>query len=200
MPRSLSFCGVILAAGASSRMGRDKALLSWHGTTFLESAMRVLAPLTDLVIVVAGANAPNLRPVTDAAGAYLVINPDPERGQFSSLRIGVQEVLNRGRDAAIITLVDRPAPELGTVRTLQQTYLDSNREIWTVVPEYQGRHGHPYVGGREMLEAFLRAPAEATARDVEHTHQQHIRYVEVSDPLVVWNVDTTEDYQRILKG
>ena len=200
MARSPSYCGVILAAGASSRMGRDKALLPWRGTTFLESAIRTLAPLTDLVIVVAGANGPNLRPVTDAAGAYLVVNTQPERGQFSSLRLGVQEVLNHGRDAAVITLVDRPAPELETVRALQQAYLDSDRNVWAIVPAYQGRHGHPYVAGREMLEVFLRAPVEATAREVEHAHQQHIRYVEVADPLVVWNVDTPEDYQRILNG
>ena len=200
MPRSPSSCGVILAAGASSRMGRDKALLPWRGATFLESAIRVLSPLTDLVIVVAGANAPNLRATTDACAAFLVINPHPEHGQFSSLRFGVQEVLNRGRDAAIITLVDRPAPKFETARFLQQVYLDSPREIWAVVPEYDGRHGHPFVAGREMLEAFLRAPSDSTARDIEHANQQHIRYVEVADPLVVWNVDTPEDYQRILNG
>ncbi len=200
MPRSPSFCGVILAAGASTRMGRDKALLPWRSDTFLGSAVRTLTPLTDMVIVVAGANAANLRTVTDAAAAFLVLNPQPKRGQFSSLQVGVQEVLNRGRDAAIITLVDRPAPEVATVRSLQQTYLSSDRDVWAVVPDFQGRHGHPYVAGREMLEAFLRAHTESTARDIEHSHQRHIRYVEVADPLVVWNVDTPEDYQRILNG
>jgi len=181
-------------------MGRDKALLPWRGTTFLESAIRTLGPLTDLVIVVAGANAATLRPITDAAGAYLAVNPHPEEGQFSSLRIGVQEVLNRGRDAAIITLVDRPGAQVATVRTLQQAYLESDRDVWAVIPEHNGRHGHPYVAGREMLEAFLRARKQSSARDVEHGNQQHIRYVEVDDPLVVWNVDTPEDYERILNG
>src|SRR5262245_23895815 len=102
-----SFAGVILAAGASSRMGRDKALLPWQGGTFLSAAIRALQPMTDLVIVVAGANAGELTPIVNANAAFLVVNPDPEQGQFSSLRIGLQEVLNRGRDAAVITLVDR---------------------------------------------------------------------------------------------
>ena len=51
-----------------------------------------------------------------------------------------------------------------------------------------------------MINAFLSAPATATARDVEHAHLQHIEYVTVDDPLVVWNVDTPEDYQRITSG
>jgi molybdenum cofactor cytidylyltransferase len=116
------------------------------------------------------------------------------------LRIGLQEVLNRGRDAAMVTLVDRPAPERETVRTLKEAFLDSLPDMWAVVPEFEGRHGHPFLVGREMMEAFLRAPADSTARDVEHANQQRIRYLEVGDPLVVCNVDTPEDYERILNG
>jgi molybdenum cofactor cytidylyltransferase len=199
MPLAPSFCGVILAAGASSRMGRDKALLPWRGATFLETAMRALAD-TELTIVVAGANADALTPLVNAAGAYLVQNPRPELGQFSSLRIGLREVLNRGRDAAIITLVDRPGPDRKTVARLQQEFLNSPPDIWAVVPQFDGRHGHPFVAGREMMEVFLRAPADTTAREVEHAHQAHIRYLDVDDPLVVCNVDTPEDYQRIRNG
>ncbi len=199
MALSPSFCGVILAAGASSRMGRDKALLPWRGLTFLETAMQSLAD-TELTIVVAGENADKILPIVNAAGAYLVLNPHPEQGQFSSLRIGLREVLNRGRDAAILTLVDRPGADRNTVARLKQEFLDSAPDVWAIVPQFQGRHGHPFIAGREMIEVFLRAPADATARDVEHAHQAHIRYVDVDDPLVVWNVDTPEDYQRILTG
>src|SRR5215471_5872108 len=70
-----SFAGVILAAGASSRMGRDKALLPWHGDTFLGSAIRMLQLVTDFVVVVAGENEQNLAPIVNAHAAYLVRNP-----------------------------------------------------------------------------------------------------------------------------
>src|SRR3954466_494427 len=103
MARAPAFCGLILAAGESSRMGRPKALLPWRGGTFLSGAIRGLNPYTDLVIVVGGANSKQIEPIVDAHAGFLVTNTDPSRGQFSSLQIGLQEVLNRGRDAAIVT-------------------------------------------------------------------------------------------------
>src|SRR5215471_8166478 len=195
-----SFAGVILAAGASSRMGRDKALLPWHGETFLGSAIRMLQPLTDLVIVVAGENEPNLAPVVNAHAAFLVRNLHPEQGQFSSLQRGLEEVLSRGRDAAIVTLADRPAPAEATVEMLKEEFLKSDDPTWAVVPEYNGAHGHPIVIGREMIEAFLRTSVASNARDVEHAHQGHIRYVSVNDPFVVANVDTPEDFEKLHSG
>lgn len=200
MALSPSFAGLILSAGASSRMGRDKALLPWGSGTFLSSAIRALQPATDLVIVVAGANAENLRPVVDAHAAFLAINPDPQQGQFSSLQVGLREVLNRGRDAAIITLVDRPAAQVETVQQIKAAFLASDEKIWAVVPEHGGKHGHPYVIGREMIEAFLRAPLTGSARDVEHSHQAHILYLPVNDPLVAMNINTPEDFQQIRAG
>jgi molybdenum cofactor cytidylyltransferase len=197
MALSPSFAGVILSAGASSRMGRDKALLPWRDGTFLSAAIRALQPATELVIVVAGANAPQLQPIADAHAAFLVVNPDPQQGQFSSLQVGLQEVLNRGRDAAIVTLVDRPAADVETVQQVRSAFLVSDEQVWAVVPDYQGKHGHPYVIGREMIEAFLRAPTPSSARDVEHANQAHIRYVPVNDPLVTANVDTPEEFEKL---
>jgi molybdenum cofactor cytidylyltransferase len=195
-----SFAGVILAAGSSTRMGRDKALLPWQGETFLSSAIRALLPLTDLVIVVAGENEENLAQIVNAQAAFLVCNPFPERGQFSSLQRGLDEVLNRGRDAAVVTLVDRPAPNPQTIEQLKDEFLKADDKIWAVVPEFGGKHGHPIVIGREMIEAFLRAPAGSSARDVEHAHQDHIRYITVADPYVSINVDTPEDFEKLYSG
>jgi molybdenum cofactor cytidylyltransferase len=200
MPLSPSFAGVILAAGASSRMGRDKALLPWRDGTFLSAAIRALQPATELVIVVAGANAPNLETIVNANAAFLAVNPDPQQGQFSSLQVGLQDVLNRGRDAAIVTLVDRPPAEAETIQQIRAAFLSGDDQTWAVVPEYGGKHGHPFVIGREMIEAFLRAPVHSTARDVEHANQARIRYVPVDDALVAANVDTPEDFEKLLRA
>jgi molybdenum cofactor cytidylyltransferase len=202
-------------------MGRDKALLPWPPQpigsaaasatttttttptttdTFLSAAIRLFFSRVDVVLVVVGKNESALTPIVYANGASLVINPDPERGQFSSLQVGLQEVLNRGSDAAMITLVDRPPVKTETIETLEAAFEQAITKIkrkWAVIPEFQGKHGHPILCGREMLAAFLKAPETSSAREVEHTHQSAIEYVPVDDPLVAINVDTPEQYASL---
>src|SRR5579875_3718483 len=143
MALSPSICSVILAAGFSSRMGRDKALLPWPpvaegvpaANTFLGATIDLLLAYSELTIVVAGKNAPHITPVAYAHGAFLVVNREPERGQFSSLQVGLQEVLNQGRDAALIALIDRPPALPRTVKALRETFRYADPNIWAVVPE-----------------------------------------------------------------
>ena len=206
MSRAPSFAGVILAAGESSRMGRDKALLPWPPVEanrpskdgFLSAAIRSLADATDFVVVVAGENATVLAPIVYANAATLARNPDPSRGQFSSLQVGLQEVLNRGRDAAMVTLVDRPPATRATVMKLRTAFAQAPDNVWALVPEYSGKHGHPYVAGREMIEQFLREPVTGNARDVEHRFQSHVQYVAVDDPFVAMNINTPEEYAALV--
>jgi molybdenum cofactor cytidylyltransferase len=150
------------------------------------------------VVVVAGNNADALAPVVYAQGASLLVNPDAARGQFSSLQVGLHDVLNRGRDAAMVTLVDRPPVGATTLQALHGAFESSEQNIWLVIPEFSGKHGHPYLLGREMMEAFLRVPATSIAREIEHEHQEHIQYVPVDDPLVVLNINTPEEYAGLL--
>jgi molybdenum cofactor cytidylyltransferase len=187
-------------------MGRDKALLAWPPAsssqpaateTFLSAGIHSLLQACDFVVVVVGKNEAALAPVIYSQGASLIVNSDPARGQFSSLQVGLQEVLNHGRDAAMITLVDRPPVHPTTLRTLQNAFETADETIWAVVPEFSGKHGHPYLIGREMIEAFLRVPAESVARDIEHQRHEHIQYVPVDDPLVALNVNTPEDYAAL---
>jgi len=188
-------------------MGADKALLPWppqaagqvsSGESFLTAGIRAISQAADFVLVVAGRNASALGPVVYAEGESIIANPDPDRGQFSSLQAGLREVLNRGWDAAIITLVDRPPVRAQTIKRLRDAFQAADERTWAVIPEFEHKHGHPLVVGREMIEVFLQAPATATARDIEHEHQAHIQYVDVDDPCVVLNINTPEDYAALL--
>jgi len=198
VPRSSSLAGVVLAAGDSSRMGQDKALLQYGGRSFLAGAIQLLQNVCAFVVVVAGKNFDVLRPAVYENSGYLVLNPQPELGQFSSLRLGLQAVLNRGRDAACVTLVDRPPAELKTVQRLTDHFLRSSPETtWAVIPQFAGKHGHPVIFAREMIEAFLRAQSSENARAIEHQHQDRIEYLDVDDPRVVLNINTPEDYSSL---
>lgn len=191
--------GIILAAGASSRMGTDKALLEFPGTdqNFLSTQISSLKPHCEIVLVVAGRNAAALKADIFRQAADLVINPDPDRGQFSSLQVGLQSLLNRGRNLALITHVDRIPPRSQTINALKDAFGRRARETWMIAPEYGGVHGHPVLAGREMIEAWLRAAVDSTAREVEHANQTHIAYLPVDDANVTANINTPEEYERL---
>ena len=206
MSKAASFAGVILAAGESSRMGRDKALLSWPPSvnmqagfkdTFLAAAIKSMTLSTDFVLVVAGQNEAALAPVVYANGASIIVNPDPSRGQFSSLHIGLREVLNRGRDTAIITLVDRPPASAATVQRLREAFEAASDHVWGLIPECSGKHGHPFIAGRDLIERFLRESVTGNAREVEHRNSERIQYLAVEDPFVALNINTPEDYAAL---
>lgn len=194
---------MILAAGASSRMGRDKALLPWppaspSGETLLSSGINALKPFTEFVIVVAGKNAENLAPITQACGALLVRNPAPERGQFSSLQTGLRAALDRGCDAAMITPVDCPPLSASSLELLRASFEQAqDRGAWAVAPEQNGRRGHPLLASLELIEAYLRAPTTSNAREVKQAHSDKFEYIAIPDPLLNADVNTPEEYAAL---
>jgi len=202
------FCAVILSAGASSRMGSDKALLPWppvatgtssnNDQTLLTASIAALLAFAESVIVVAGANAAQLAPLAARHGAIMVQNPAPERGQFSSLQVGLNELIARGYDAAMITLVDCPPLSSASLQKLCDAFADSPaRGKWGAQPENSGRHGHPLLANRALIEAFLTAPTTSNARAVKHHHAQLIDSIPVPDALLTIDVNTPEQYAAL---
>ncbi len=201
-------CGLILAAGESSRMGTDKALLPWPpatpgssaspSQTLLSAAILALRPLTCAVVVVAGKNAEAIVPIIDASGAFLARNPHPERGQFSSLQVGLRELLARGFDAAMIAPVDCPPLSAASLQLLCISFERAlTRGLWAVAPENNGKHGHPLLVNRELIDAFLSTPVTSNAREVLRAHPQRIEYVPVPDVLARAGLNTPQDYAAL---
>ena len=210
MPSVLSLCGLILTAGESSRMGADKALLPWPPQatgstparqTLLSAGILALQPLTRAVIVVAGRNAESLTPIVEANGATLVRNPNPERGQFSSLQTGLRELLGRGFNAAMITPVDCPPLRAASLELLRDRFERAlTLDVWAVAPENSGRHGHPLLVKRDLIEAFLAAPATGNAREILHANSLRIEYIPVPDTLAKAGLNTPADYAALAPG
>ncbi|MGA2207068.1 MAG: nucleotidyltransferase family protein [Terracidiphilus sp.] len=208
MTSASHLCGLILAAGESSRMGTDKALLPWPppaagsfappSQTLLSAAILALRPLTRAVVVVAGKNAEAIVPIIDASGAFLAYNPDPKRGQFSSLQVGLRDLLARGFDAAMITPVDCPPLSAASLQLLCTSFERAlTRGLWAVAPENNGKHGHPLLVNRELIDTFLGAPVTSNAREVLRAHPQRTEYVPVPDALAKAGLNTPQDYAAL---
>jgi len=199
----IKICGVILSAGASSRMGRDKALLPWPpgaaDSTMLSASIAALGPYCVAVVVVAGRNANNLASAIAAGGAAMVVNPEPERGQFSSMQIGLRQALALGCEAAMITLVDNPPLSAASMKRLRTAFDEAlGRGHWGVAPERGGRRGHPLLVNLDLIDALLSAPVDSNAREVKRAHPGTIEAVPVPDSLVSVDVNTPGEYAALV--
>lgn len=205
MQESIQLAGLILAAGNSTRMGADKAMLPWPPSqagaadaprqTLLSAALSAFAPFTRMTVVVAGKNAESVAGAVAAHGAHLARNPAPENGQFSSLQIGLRAVLDHGCDAAVITPVDCPPLSHASLERLHFAFLGSlGANFWAVAPERDGLHGHPLFASLDLIEAFLGAPSSSNARQILHAHPARILYVPVPELLARAGMNTPEDY------
>ena len=193
------FCGVILAAGESSRMGRDKALLPWPPSsqteTLLSANIAALRPFTAEVLVVAGRNAAQLASIVAACGARMVVNPAPERGQFSSLQTGLRELVARRWNSALITPVDNPPLGAASLENLCKAFSQAAAHgKWAVAPERNGRRGHPLVAGRALIDAFLHAAVTSNAREVRNANVDKIEFFFVPDLTLGRDLNTPEQY------
>jgi CTP:molybdopterin cytidylyltransferase MocA len=189
---NLRINAILLAAGASSRMGRPKALLEYGGETFLDRQIALYASLGARVVCVLGHEAERIaRALRRAGDALLVLNPAPAAGQFSSLQCGLR-ALCPGADAFFFTPVDSPGVRRETAEALLAAFRTGGADFWQ--PSVRGAHGHPVLARQEMAAAFLALPPEASARDLIRRSRRG--FVDVDDELAVLDIDTPEDYAR----
>lgn len=189
---------LILAAGASRRMGSPKPMLpDRDGTPFVVRAVRTLrgAGLTD-VLVVTGATHDEVVETLErhVPGTGVVRNPAPGRGQLSSLLTGLEAIERPGLEALLVTLVDVPFCEPSTVRAVIEAWRGRGRRI--VRPAYGARHGHPVLFDRSLFAALRAAPLEEGAKHVIRANADHVENVPVEDEGCLVDVDTPEDYAR----
>jgi molybdenum cofactor cytidylyltransferase len=191
--------GIILAAGASSRMGSPKALLEYRGESFIGRLVRVLSPACDRVVVVLGYHAADIRPGVPASAA-VTINPAPERGQLSSLQTGLA-ALPADAEGFFFTPVDSPAIESETVERLAEEFRRRDPATLLVIPRIQTpsgpQRGHPVFAARAIAEQLLALPPTAMASEVIHGHIPQTVYVDVNDPGILTDIDDREAYRRL---
>jgi len=188
--------GIILAAGAATRMGRQKLLLPFGGSPVLHRVIQELSQggVTD-ILVVTGADSDEVGRVADAAGVVAVPNPDYTHGMLSSVRAGLAAAPGSW-DAAMLALGDQPLVTRATVRELVRVAETRPRRI--VVPAYKGRRGHPLILPREFWNEALTDHDDIGLRGVLRAHPSAVSEVTFDSEDVLSDMDTPEDYQNAL--
>jgi molybdenum cofactor cytidylyltransferase len=189
---------LLLAAGESTRMDSPKPLLLWQGEPLVAYQVRQLraAGVSDVVVVV-GHEAARVRPVAEAAGGRVIVNPGYRAGRAGSVRAGAAALADDVR--AVVTLnVDQPR-RAALVRCILDAHLAGGAAITT--PEEGGRRGHPVIFAGSLL-AELRAVTEETEglRAVVRRHSGRRRIVPVDDPAIHLEFNTPDEYAAALAG
>jgi len=191
---------VVLSAGESSRMGQAKALLPIAGQTFIE---RIVGALKDggieRIVVVLGFDADELRRQVAHLPVEVLVNPNYQLGQLSSLQVAVRHLQSaRDCDGMMVHLVDHPyiAPKL--VQLMLQRFDGSQYCI--IVPRHRGKRGHPVIFARSLFDELLSAPLDQGAKAVVNAHRQRTLEIDTDDVGITLDIDTPDLYRQHVKG
>lgn len=158
--------GVVLAAGAGNRLGTPKAQLRLDDVRLVDRAIVVLRDggCDDVLAVV--------RSATEVDGARAVVNPEPDRGLSSSLRLGLTAAAQDvGADLAVLLLVDLPGIGAAAVRRVLDAASAGGAPI--IVATYAGRRGHPVAIRRRHWDEVARlAQGDEGARQFLRTYPE----------------------------
>jgi len=180
-------------------MGSPKALLrSPDGRLFVTRIVDTLreSGIANVVVVTGRDHHAIVDALQHARRSPLIVrNPDPARGQLSSMLVGMDAVVNANTDGVLMTLVDVPMVRVSTVVQVISEWRRTRAPI--VRPAIGHRHGHPVIFDRSVFDALRAAPLEGGAKSVVRAHEHDLLNVPVSDEGCLVDVDTPEQYRRM---
>ncbi|HEX9148371.1 MAG TPA: nucleotidyltransferase family protein [Thermoanaerobaculia bacterium] len=184
---------VVPAAGRSLRMGSEKVLLPFAGSTMLGTVLSKLSEAgVARSVVVLRPDSAEAHLIARAAGAEIVINPHPEDEMLVSIRLGI-EPLEGAVDVFFVWPADHPAVSTATLRELASR---ASRDL-AVIPVHSGRRGHPAIVGTDLLADMARIRPSAGLRQLWRDRADRVRELEVDDPGILENLDDPETYERV---
>lgn len=181
-------------------MGNPKALLDFRGRPFVVAVLEALEAL-DLKhrVVVLGADAQRIRARIADHPCTIVENPDPDSGPIGSLRLALTALEAVRPTAALVWPVDIPHVRITTVERLIDAFDHTGAPI--VLPKFGDRHGHPVIWSARLFHELASSTAANLegARAVRRAHAAEVVSVVVDDPAVIEDIDTPEDYERLIR-
>lgn len=185
---------VLTAAGESTRMGRPKPLLSWHGITLLEYQISSLytSGVSEIVVVLGHRAESVARYVTDPRARY-VVNEAYRDGRTTSIKAGLEQV-DPSSESILLLGVDQPrTPEI--ISKVVRAHAD--RDSLITSPRFRGKGGHPLVFSSSLMEELCSITEDGQGvREVFQEHRDQVTEIEIDDPMVRLDLNTLDDYEE----
>jgi CTP:molybdopterin cytidylyltransferase MocA len=201
-PTGHGITGIILAAGASTRMNINKALLEFaDGNTLLARQAYVLDVAgCERIAIVVGSDADKIKDRHRDISVTWLKNEHWALGQFSSIQVGLSWMLNGEGTGALIQPVDSLAGSFIPARSVIETAV-INPHVDAIVPEHEGRGGHPvYISKRMALKIIDLDPSRDDSRlDRQIDLSDKVFRFPVNDSGILENINTPEDWEKVRK-
>jgi len=198
MKYNIEHCGIIiLAAGESKRLGNPKQLLSFGGNTLLARVAKTASESNlSPVIAVLGANAEKIRATLNIPNIIVVKNDDWKEGMASSIRIGLSSMLDLSPqvDGVIVLVCDQPYLNQDLIKALIEAQRDSG--LPAAAASYGGKLGTPALFQKSLFTELMSLSGDTGARKILERKRENV--VEVEFEMGVVDIDTQEDYERLL--
>jgi molybdenum cofactor cytidylyltransferase len=192
---------ILLGAGESKRMSRDKLMLPWGEKTVLDHCLDVLLRSeTREVVVVVRSRSEEFEERINAHPAFMrkkikvVVNPDSSGGMSSSIRKGLESIHSKS-EGVLIALGDQPLLKTTTINAIIHAFLHGKRKI--AIPFYHNKRGNPVLFGRGYIRSLMRLRGDTGGRSVIETHAEEVVRVRTRSEAVIRDMDTWGDYERL---
>ncbi len=188
--------GIILAAGGSSRFGQPKPLLDWHGQPFVRAvAQAALTAGLSPVVSVTGANAEQVESAIHDLPITITRNENWQDGQSTSIKAGLH-TLPIETGAAIFLLADQPQTTPAVLRALTEEHARTLAPI--IAPLVDGQRANPVLFDRLTFPDLMALSGDVGGRAVFSRYT--ISYLPWHDTGLLGDVDTPEDYRKLVNG
>lgn len=199
---------VVLGAGQSKRMGRAKQLLTYQGHTLLEIALSKYGKIQPLAVVIDPRM--GVEDMVRKVQGIPVFNEEPQLGQGTSIRLGVEALLQWERtqkerlEAILCGVIDQPLLDEQVIEALCHAFRDIGDEKAIVQPQYgpNQERGNPVVFGRYWVDALRLIPGDMGGRVILRGEgAPYVTYVWLERQRTMHSgidIDTKEDYDRIV--
>lgn len=195
-PWQKKIAGVILAAGSGSRMGKTKQLMPFGKTSLLGQVLQNAGQSAlNAIIVVLGHDADKIQDTIELSSTTIVVNPAYAKGQSTSLIAGLEHV-PPACDAAMFLLADQPLIRPDIINTLIHASQTSNAPI--IIPFFHGKRGNPVIIARSLFHRLKTVSADTGARVLFNEFKTSILKVPLQDDAILVDVDTMDDYEKLM--
>lgn len=191
---------IVLAAGYSRRMGRNKLLLTYKGRPLLAHVVEcILAAKVGRVVIVTGFEADLVTSTVTGMDVQIVHNPDHEKGMTSTIQAGVAAADGEGY---MICLSDMPYISPGEYKVLRNAFHQqyAKDKACIIQPSYDNQIGNPVTFSAAWRQDILDNTDPEGCKNIVRRHQENVYRVEMLTPAILQDIDWQDDYDRLSEG